>query len=87
VPDYSQYVAPDKEMNFNHITFKLSRLEYSSLQEFEADVHLVHTNCEAYNSAGGGAYCSVGKLSLPYLRHLICISHQGVPQHSLVAIV
>jgi hypothetical protein len=60
VPDYSNFVAPHKEMNFHHINTKLNRLEYSSLQGFEADVHLICKNCEAYNSAGGGEYRSIG---------------------------
>lgn len=48
VPDYLNYIQ--KPMDFWTMEQKLKRHEYSSLEDFEADFHLIVDNCMTYNS-------------------------------------
>lgn len=48
VPDYLNYIS--KPMDFSTMEQKLKRHEYSGLDEFERDFHLVVDNCTTYNS-------------------------------------
>lgn len=48
VPDYLNYIQ--KPMDFWTMEQKLKRHEYSNLEEFEADFHLIVDNCMTYNS-------------------------------------
>uniref|UniRef100_L7M994 Phd finger protein n=1 Tax=Rhipicephalus pulchellus TaxID=72859 RepID=L7M994_RHIPC len=48
VPDYLNYIQ--KPMDFWTMEQKLKRHEYTSLEDFEADFHLIVDNCMTYNS-------------------------------------
>ncbi|XP_075525988.1 bromodomain-containing protein 140 isoform X3 [Dermacentor variabilis] len=48
VPDYLNYIK--KPMDFWTMEQKLKQHEYSNLEEFEADFHLIVDNCTTYNS-------------------------------------
>ncbi|XP_024083809.1 peregrin [Cimex lectularius] len=48
VPDYSDVVK--NPMDLSTMRNKIEAFEYSSLQEFQADFHLMINNCLAYNS-------------------------------------
>lgn len=59
VYDYNKFVSEADEMWIKKINVKLTRSQYSSRQEFDADVHQIAKNARAYNYAyHQGAVCA-----------------------------
>ncbi|XP_064487011.1 bromodomain-containing protein 1-like isoform X2 [Ornithodoros turicata] len=64
VPDYLNYI--EKPMDFSTMEQKLKAQEYRTLDDFEADFHLIVRNCMAYNSK-----------DTMYYRAAVKLQHQG----------
>jgi len=54
--DYYRVIPKSEAVTFKGILTKLDRWQYSSLQEFQADILSVDRNCRKYNSYGGGQF-------------------------------
>uniref|UniRef100_A0A224Z5W0 Peregrin-like n=1 Tax=Rhipicephalus zambeziensis TaxID=60191 RepID=A0A224Z5W0_9ACAR len=81
VPDYLNYIQ--KPMDFWTMEQKLKRHEYSSLEDFEADFHLIVDNCMTYNSRDTLYYKAAVKMR-EQLRLLQRLSKAAVEGHPSV---
>jgi len=59
--DYYRVIPKSEAVTFKGILTKLDRWQYSSLQEFQADILSVDRNCRKYNSYGGGQFGNPSK--------------------------
>jgi len=63
VPDFYEFVDPEKEMYLDLIAEKLRALAYSSLDQYLGDFRQMVANARAYNSPGCGKHWNAGEES------------------------
>ena len=59
-PDYNDFVEPEDELCLEDVERKLKGVNYSSADEFRADIAQIVRNATAYNTPGHGQFGGPG---------------------------